>query len=54
MFDSTISTAFHDLNIKQLLNKVNLIKRCGIPTTIDFGVSDCLFLLPGFGAGIVY
>jgi hypothetical protein len=33
MFDSTISTVFHDLKIKKLLRKANIIKRCGIPTT---------------------
>jgi len=33
MFDSTISTVFHDLKIKQLLSKANITKRCGIPTT---------------------
>ena len=33
MFDSTISTVFHDLKIKKLLRKANITKRCGIPTT---------------------
>jgi len=33
MFDSTISSVFHDLKIKQLLSKANITKRCGIDTT---------------------
>jgi len=33
MFDSTISTVFHDLKIKQLLSKANITNDVGINTT---------------------
>jgi hypothetical protein len=32
MFDSTISSVFNELKIKQLLSKANITKRCGINT----------------------
>ena len=33
MFDSTISSVFNELKVKQLLSKANITKRCGINTT---------------------
>jgi hypothetical protein len=46
MFDSTISKVFHDLKIVQLLNRANIIKRCGIsPNRIIYDLFHIPFLM---------
>jgi len=46
MFDSTISKAFHDLQIAQLLNGANIRKRCGIsPVKVIYDLFHIPFLM---------